>query len=606
MFVEKARSDAFEQRGSKEDVMGKETTKETLRNYTRREILKSAAAVAAGAATVGLVGCSGSDQAGKEDAWDYETDVVVIGFGGAGGATAVTAADNDAEVIVIERDKYEERLSNTRMSNAIFHSPDPSGDFEGLKQYIRAMFSGENLEDKTEPEQSPLFVDGIVENFAEYMLTNKDFVLSLDPDLKVLDYGGAAFPDFPGAESSKYQTYTPSYSGSPLNQDFPNNEVPKDEVANGLALMFAFEYAVEQRADKVTLMWETKGDKLVQDESGMVIGIEAFQGDEKIRIKARKGVVLTSGGYEYNVEMRRAFLEGPGITGWAFYGTPSNEGIGIRMAVEAGAQLAKVGKAASRFIFACPDVSFNGLLAGSITDGAGTQGTFCVNAEGKRFMDETLITRDPSRYFSYKEAVKMDITTLEFPNIPAYLIMDEPRRLERPICALDESTCAWGIIPWDRENSVPVEKGWMYKADTFEELAEIIRTKHDLNKGRMKAENLVAAAEQYREVTETGVDPAFGRELRKSEKEWVPVATPPFYALPLVAGGPNTKGGLQADGDRHVIDWDNEVIPHLYTAGEISSCFKFVYQAGGNITECLVCGRIAGERVAAEKAWDEQ
>ena len=82
------------------------------------------------------------------------------------------------------------------------------------------------------------------------------------------------------------------------------------------------------------------------------------------------------------------------------------------------------------------------------------------------------------------------------------------------------------------------------------------------------------------------------------------INTPPFYAMPLVAGGPNTKGGLQADGDRHVIDWNNEVIPRLYTAGEISSCFKFVYQGGGNVTECIVCGRIAGENAAAETAWD--
>ena len=468
------------------------------------------------------------------------------------------------------------------------------------------MFSGENLSTKTEPEQSPLFVDGIVENFATYMLTNKEFVLSLDPDLDVLDYGGAAFPDFPGAESSKYHTYTPSYSGSPLNQDYLSNDLPKEEVANGLALMFAFENAVDERADKIRLLWETKAQKLVQDGSGMVIGIVAEQPDGPVRIKARKGVILASGGYEYSPEMRRAFLEGPGITDWAFYGTPSNEGIGIRMAVEAGAQLAKAGKAAARFIFSCPDITVNGLCMGSITDGAGTQGTFCVNAAGNRFMDETLITRDPSRYFSYKEAVKMDITTLEFPNIPAYLIMDEKRRLQKPLCALDESTCAWGLIPWDRENSIPIEKGWMYKADTFEELGELIRDNHALNQGRMVPQNLAAAAEQYAEVTATGVDAAFGRELRKSESEWVPLDTPPFYALPLVAGGPNTKGGIQADGDRHVIDWDNNVIPHLYTAGEMSSCFKFVYQAGGNITECLVCGRIAGERAAAETPWDAE
>jgi succinate dehydrogenase/fumarate reductase flavoprotein subunit len=84
----------------------------------------------------------------------------------------------------------------------------------------------------------------------------------------------------------------------------------------------------------------------------------------------------------------------------------------------------------------------------------------------------------------------------------------------------------------------------------------------------------------------------------------LPIGTPPYYALPLYAGGPNSKGGLQADGDRHVIDWNNNPIPRLYTAGEMSSVLKFVYQGGGNLTEGIVCGRIAGENAAAEQPWD--
>ena len=75
--------------------------------------------------------------------------------------------------------------------------------------------------------------------------------------------------------------------------------------------------------------------------------------------------------------------------------------------------------------------------------------------------------------------------------------------------------------------------------------------------------------------------------------------------MPLVAGGPNTKGGLLTNADRNVVDWSNNPIPRLYSAGEMSSCFKWVYQSGGNITEGLVCGQIAGENVAAEEPWSE-
>jgi succinate dehydrogenase/fumarate reductase flavoprotein subunit len=82
-----------------------------------------------------------------------------------------------------------------------------------------------------------------------------------------------------------------------------------------------------------------------------------------------------------------------------------------------------------------------------------------------------------------------------------------------------------------------------------------------------------------------------------------PIDKPPFYALPLYAGGPNTKGGIAANAEREVLNWEGKPIPRLFTAGEISSALKFVYQGGGNLTECIVFGRIAGRNAAALKPW---
>ena len=82
-----------------------------------------------------------------------------------------------------------------------------------------------------------------------------------------------------------------------------------------------------------------------------------------------------------------------------------------------------------------------------------------------------------------------------------------------------------------------------------------------------------------------------------------PVDTPPFYAMKMYPGGPNTKGGIDANAKRQALDWNAEPIPRLYTAGEISSVFKFTYQSGGNVTECMVCGRLAGKNAAAEEPW---
>ena len=72
----------------------------------------------------------------------------------------------------------------------------------------------------------------------------------------------------------------------------------------------------------------------------------------------------------------------------------------------------------------------------------------------------------------------------------------------------------------------------------------------------------------------------------------------PFYAAPLVAGGPNTKGGLACNAKREVLDWNLKPIKGLYAVGEIASALKFVYQGGGNLTECLVFGQVCGKIVA--------
>ncbi|MBQ9069378.1 MAG: FAD-binding protein [Eggerthellaceae bacterium] len=542
-----------------------------------------------------------------------EADVVIVGYGGAGACAAIEAADLGNSVIVLEKNPEDNHFSNTLMSGGIFHSPDPDGDPEALKSYLRAMFSGDNLPTKSEGEQSPEFVDGIVDRFAEMVVENKDFLTSLDPDYNPIERGGAAFPQFPGAEESGYKSYNSSYGNSATGPKFPTLDMDKYDTAAGFAVFNCMRTGVEDREDMITIAWETPGQSLIKNDAGGVIGVVATQGGAEVRVKAAKGVILTTGGYEYSLEMRRAFLEGPGITGWAFYGTTSNTGDGIRMGAEAGAQLAKVGKAASRLIFACPDVKVGDMEVGSITDSVGSAGTIVVDSYGKRFMNEGLISTDPSRYFSYKNAVHMDIETLEFPNLPSYMIFDETRRLESSLVNLTLSTCGFGFIEWDEENQIPVDKGWILKGETFEELAEKIRDTHELNKGRMDPETFAATLANYNDViVATGVDEEFGRTSAKKDPitgevvdaGFQPIADGPFYAMPLVAGGPNTKGGLQTDGERRVVGWDNQPIPRLYSAGEMSSTFMWVYQGGGIITECITCGRIAAQSVSAETPWE--
>src|SRR5262245_23906468 len=142
----------------------------------------------------------------------YEADVVIIGFGSAGGCAAIEAHDLGADVIVLEKQPEHGHYSNTRMSGGGFHSPDPGGDFEALKAYAKAMFSGDNLPDKLEGDQSE-FADELAELWAQYAPQNAPFMRGLDPAFQAVISAGAAFPQFPGAVESKYAVVRSTYTG---------------------------------------------------------------------------------------------------------------------------------------------------------------------------------------------------------------------------------------------------------------------------------------------------------------------------------------------------------------------------------------------------------
>lgn len=104
---------------------------------SRRSFLKGAVGTAAVAAAATLSIPAEAAKAPKK--WDVTTDVVVIGFGGAGATTAISAAQNGANVVVLEKNPENHHISNTRMSGGIFHCPDKDGDKAALKAYAKAM-----------------------------------------------------------------------------------------------------------------------------------------------------------------------------------------------------------------------------------------------------------------------------------------------------------------------------------------------------------------------------------------------------------------------------------------------------------------------------------
>lgn len=567
------------------------------KGLSRRDFIRGTVMGTGAIALAGLGTSEAQAKGGVPKKWNAEADVITLGFGGAGTCAAIEAAAAGAKVLVLEKQPEAKHISNTRMSGGIFHCPDPTGDRKALKEYAKAMFSGENIPWKLEGEQ-PDWSDGLAEAWAEYSPQNIDFLTKLDPQYKTVGFSafaGAAFPKFPGAKECKYRVFGSTFTGKASFDEATMNK-PKMEKMNGEAFFYVLAEGAKKKGAKV--MYETPAKRLVQNDKGEVLGVIAGKkGGEEIAVKARRGVIITTGGYEYSKAMRRAFLEGPGVEGWAFYGSPDNTGDGIAMAMAVGAGLAKVGKAASRIIMAVP-LRYHGMKAGLITPAVGRPNSIVVNNYGDRYAAEHLVTKDPSRYFFYKEAVKFDILNLIYPRVPSWLIFDETLRSTFTITNLGISTAGFGLVPWSKDNMDAVERGWILRGNSIEEIAAKIKS-HPENRKLMDSQKLANAVATFNDGCAKGKDEAFGR-LANTLK---PVEKAPFYALPLYPGGPNTKGGIAANAAREVLTWDGKPIPRLFTAGEISSALKFVYQGGGNLTECIVFGRIAGKNAAALKPW---
>jgi succinate dehydrogenase/fumarate reductase flavoprotein subunit len=92
-------------------------------------------------------------------------------------------------------------------------------------------------------------------------------------------------------------------------------------------------------------------------------------------------------------------------------------------------------------------------------------------------------------------------------------------------------------------------------------------------------------------------------EFKRPKWSLMPLEDPPYYAVKLWPGGPNTQGGPKRNAEGQICRPGYQVIPGLYAAGELGSIWGMLYQAGGNIAECISSGRLAGVNTASEKPW---
>jgi hypothetical protein len=180
-----------------------------------------------------------------------------------------------------------------------------------------------------------------------------------------------------------------------------------------------------------------------------------------------------------------------------------------------------------------------------------------------------------------------------YPRIPSWIIFDEDGRKWRAIAGT-----AWENYRWSKDNSAEVEKGWIIRANTLDELANKILADRD-NDGLMTPAVLQATVTRWNEIVRSGKDDPDFR--RGSKSFFKPIQTAPFYAAKVWPIITNTQGGPVHNAKQQILDGYGKPIPRLYAVGELGSLFRTVYETMGNIAECLTSGRIAGRNAAAEK-----
>lgn len=478
---------------------------------------------------------------------DNTYDVIVVGYGGAGAAAAITAHDNGANVIILE--KMPSGGGNTRLSGGSFTVPTSMEFTSYLDKLCFGTTDREILNVYT--ENAMKIADWIKSIGGECkLLPNRSLIVSY-PQMNTR----TAFPQIPGAQHMVKYAIKGEQQG---------------ETKGGRHLWNLLTSSVRNRAIDVVINARVK--ELVRNQKGEVNGVIAEIEGRKISIRAKKAVILTCGGFENNPALQQEYLP---IKKAPFVGNPGNTGDGIAMVQQVGAALWHMTALVSGVALKVPEYEAAFFIAFY-----GPQ-FIIVDKYGKRYFDEArgVEPHEFWRPFSY-----FDANRLEYPRMPSYAIFGEEVRRKGPI--IMPGTTGWNrdLYQWSEDNSAEIAKGWIIRTKTVRELADHLS---------LDAVTLEDTLAKYNEYCRNGNDPDFNRP----RQDLSPIETP-YYAIEVWPAIANTQGGPRRDKESRVLDPYGKPIPGLYAAGEFGSIWGFIYPGGCNNSECLVFGQIAGRNAA--------
>ncbi|MGW4353432.1 3-oxosteroid 1-dehydrogenase [Nocardia sp. NPDC004582] len=553
---------------------------------------------------------------------DRDYDVVVVGSGAAGMSAALTAAHHGLRTVLIEKAAH--YGGSTARSgggvwipgNKVLKAAGKGDDLDEARTYLYSIIG-----DVVPKEKIDTYIDRGAEAF-DYVLDHSALKMTWVPGYS--DY----YPEAPGGKAdgrscepkpfnlkvlgAERFNLEPPYSKAPLNvvvmqadykklnliRRHPSGMLRvlrvgtrwawgkvtgKALVGMGQAIIAGLRKGLLDANVPVLLNTPLTGLVI---ENGVVTGVEATENGETVRFNAKYGVILGSGGFERNADMRHKYQREPITTEWTT-GAEANTGDGIRAGIEAGGAI---------------DFMDDAWWGPTTFRGEGRPwfclaernlpGSIMINTQGQRFGNESA---------PYVEAVHTmyggEYGQGEGPgeNVPCWLVFDERYR-SRYIFA--------GLQPGQRIPSRWMENDLIVKAPTVAELAERIG---------VPANQLAATIERFNGFAETGkdldynrgdsaYDRYYGDETIKPNPCLNKLEVGPFYAVKMVPGDLGTKGGLVTDNDARVLREDGTVIEGLYAAGNTSSpVMGHTYAGpGATIGPAITFGYLAALDIAAK------
>lgn len=545
--------------------------------------------------------------------WDEVFDVVVVGSGAGALTSALLAADGGASVCVVEKSEY---IGGTTAASGgdmwiplNRHIADQDTREEAIA-YVTRLSDGRAYD----PHLIEVYVDTAAEAL-DYLEANTGLVTRAHKGLP--DYYAVVPGRIPGTKdvprSVSCQPYparaelgehwasrvNPSPWVKPPEVAYAEaiEVVPREELlrrrnegyrAKGGGLIAPLLKALLDRG--VSVRYSTPGRELVTNEAGAVIGVIAGEDGAQKRLGARKGVVLATGGFEWNADMVGTFLgyDVKPCTPW------TNTGDGHLMAMRAGAKLGLMTSFFSYGVMYDPwEIGRDGNPLPQMEMGLGA-GSIIVNQQGKRFMHGGYTYNDFSHPFNFFDQRNPGYTN----KAPAWCVFGAAQW--ESVKGVFGGHVVDGAIVGPNGQPAP---SWLVAAGSIRELAEKIG---------VDPEALEETVQRYNAFAEKGEDPDWGdpTQVRSATgpdtTSLKPVNGPVYGAIQQWPGTLGTSGGPKIDADARVLGTETPIIDGLYAAGNTAaSVLGGSYPGGGScVGPSMVMGYRAGRHAAAQPVRD--